>query len=45
MFERYKNINMLHEIIKKNKPSIYQLYITGYHDALKHHDYLKKFFS
>lgn len=44
MFGRYKNINIFKELVKKNKPSAYQLYITGYHDAAKNHKYFEKFF-
>jgi hypothetical protein len=45
MFGRYENINIFNELLKKNKPSTYQLYITGYHDAKENHDYFKKFLS
>jgi len=41
MFGRYTNINIFNEIFKKNKPNMYELYITGYHDAMKNHDYFK----
>ena len=45
MFGRHKNLNIFTEKIKKNKPSAYQLYIKGYHDASKHHDYFAKYFN
>lgn len=45
MFGRYQNMNIFKEIIKKNKPSNYNLYINGYHDARKNHSYFEKYFS
>lgn len=44
MFGRYQNMNILKDITNKTKPSPYQLYIKGYNDAIKNHDYLEKFF-
>lgn len=44
MFGRHKNINLIKERLKKNKPSAYQLYIKGYNDALKNHAYFEKYF-
>jgi len=44
MFGRYKHLNLFTEKIKKNKLTAYQLYITGYHDAIKHHNYFQKYF-
>lgn len=45
MFGRHANINMFNELLKKNKPSTYQLYITGYHDAKENHSYFEKYLS
>ena len=45
MFGRYQNMNIFKEMIKKNKPSSYSLYIKGYHDASLHHSYFEKYFS
>ena len=42
MFGRYKNINMFNEVLKKTKPSSYDLYLTGYHDARMNHAYFEK---
>lgn len=42
MFGRYKNINMFNEVLKKTKPSTYDLYLTGYHDAQVNHAYFEK---
>jgi len=44
MFGRYKNKNIFKECIELKKPSTYQLYIQGYHDACKNHSYFDKFF-
>ena len=44
MFGRYKNMNIFKENIKKYKPSAYELYMKGYHDAIYNHEYLKQFF-
>jgi len=44
MFGRYKNKNIFNECIQLEKPSTYQLYIQGYCDACKNHDYFKKYF-
>ena len=44
MFGRYQNMNILKDITNKTKPSSYQLYIKGYNDAIKNHDYLEEFF-
>ena len=44
MFGRYKNSNIITEKFNKNKPSAYQLYIKGYSDAVKNHDYFEKYF-
>lgn len=43
MFGRYKNTNMLNEVLKKNKPNTYDLYLSGYHDAKINHAYFEKF--
>lgn len=45
MFGRYKNTNMFNEVLKKTKPSTYDLYLTGYHDAQVNHEYFEKFLS
>jgi len=45
MFGRYENMNILKESIKKEKPSNYNLYIKGYHDARKNHVYFEKYFT
>ena len=45
MFGRHKKINIIRERFKKNKPSSYQLYIKGYHDAIKNHDYFESYFK
>jgi len=44
MFGKYKNKNIFNDCVQLNKPSTYQLYIQGYHDALKNHEYFEKFF-
>jgi len=44
MFGRYKHVNIIKETVKKYKPSMYQLYITGYQDAKKNHACLESFF-
>jgi hypothetical protein len=44
MFGRYENMNILKDLTNKTKPSSYQLYIKGYNDAIKNHEYLKSFF-
>lgn len=43
MFGRHTNQKIYKELYKKNKISVYQLYIKGYHDAKKNHDYFKNF--
>lgn len=45
MFGRYKNTNIFNEVLKKTKPSTYDLYLTGYHDAQVNHEYFEKFLS
>lgn len=45
MFGRYKNTNIFNEVLKKNKPSTYDLYLTGYHDAQINHEYFEKILS
>jgi hypothetical protein len=45
MFGRHKNLNIFKEQLNKYKPTAYQLYIKGYHDAVKNHDYFKKYFT
>lgn len=43
MFGRHTNQKIYKELYKKNKMSVYQLYIKGYHDASKNHKYFAKF--
>jgi len=43
MFGRFNET--LIQGIKKPKCSYYQLYLNGYHDARKHHDYLASYFE
>ena len=45
MFGRYKNINIFKERLKKSKPTAYQLYIKGYHDAIKNHSYFEQYLN
>ena len=44
MFGRHTNQKIYKELYKKNKMSVYQLYIKGYHDASKNHKYFENFF-
>jgi hypothetical protein len=43
MFGRYAKYKPLKPFIKP-KRSLYELYLLGYHDASKNHDYLQKYF-
>ena len=45
MFGRYKNANIFKERLKKCKTSAYQLYIKGYHDAIKNHSYFEQYLN
>lgn len=45
MFGSCKHVNIFRERLKKYKPSAYQLYIKGYHDAKKNHFYFEKYFK
>ena len=45
MFGRHTNQQIYKELYKKNKISVYQLYIKGYHDASKHHKYFENFLN
>ncbi len=45
MFGRYTTSNLITERLKKNKPSAYQLYIKGYSDAVKNHNYFESYLS
>lgn len=44
MFGRHTDKNIFKDIVDKSSPPPYQLYIKGYHDAIKHHDYFAKYF-
>jgi len=43
MFGRHTNQKIYKELYTKNKMSVYQLYIKGYHDASKNHKYFENF--
>jgi hypothetical protein len=43
MFGRHKNERISKELFRKKIPCSYQLYIKGYHDALKNHKYFENF--
>ena len=45
MFGRYKHVNIFKERLKKCKPTAYQLYIKGYHDALRNHSYFEQYLN
>lgn len=43
MFGRHMNDIIYKDIFRKNKPTTYELYIKGYHDARKNHSYFDKY--
>ena len=43
MFGRHLDDIIYKDIFRKNKPTTYELYIKGYHDAKKNHSYFDKY--